>query len=692
VAEQKGFISKDYNQRFHALANRLVLAIVLLFGIMRVATAFSQGAQNEAFITAPTVLIALLVIFVVSQLRLGNPAYYMPLTLYGIYLAASFLMQSFTYYYLMVVLILLLSALYLDRRAMLIYVIISLTVSVVLIALRLPLTSAERPAEMVPFMEMVTKYVMLFGVSSLAYFFTRFISIKNENASRDSDAFEALFATTPNATALIDYKGKVFYLSTSLAELAGLADPKAAVGQVLSDLFEDGQLKELFEEITKVKSYHEETRSVRIGAAEQPRYLKIIADRLHGESEGILIDISDITPVVEARIAAEDTSHAKSTFLANMSHEIRTPMNAIIGMTSIGEQASDPERKDYAFFRIKEASQHLLGVINDVLDMSKIEANKFELSDVPFVFGEMVKRVVDIMRFRVDEKQQRLVLQADPALPSHVSGDDQRLAQVLTNLLANAVKFTPEGGTITVRTRLVSRVDDFAVVRVEVSDTGIGISDEQKKHLFEQFAQAESSTTRKYGGSGLGLSISKSIVEKMGGTVELDSVPGKGSTFSFVVRLRCFDASPSAPVAPVEPELADRGEDGYAGRFRGRCLLLVEDVEINREIVSALLEDTQIDIVYAEDGLKAVEAFTADPQRYDIIFMDVQMPVMDGYDATRRIRELDVPEAKSVPIIALTANVFREDQEKALASGMNGHLGKPLNSQDMFATLNTYLP
>jgi CheY-like chemotaxis protein len=178
----------------------------------------------------------------------------------------------------------------------------------------------------------------------------------------------------------------------------------------------------------------------------------------------------------------------------------------------------------------------------------------------------------------------------------------------------------------------------------------------------------------------------------MGGTVELDSVPGKGSTFSFVVRLRCFDASPSAPVGSVEPEPADRGEDGYTGRFRDCCLLLVEDVEINREIVSALLEDTQIDIVYAEDGLKAVEAFTADPQRYDIIFMDVQMPVMDGYEATRRIRELDVPEAKSVPIIALTANVFREDQEKALASGMNGHLGKPLSSKDMFAALTAYLP
>ncbi|MDR2586891.1 MAG: response regulator [Coriobacteriales bacterium] len=691
MAEQKGFIGKNYNLRFHTLANRLVLVLVLAFGIMRIATALSQGAFNEAVITAPTVLIVVLVIFIVSHMHVGNPAYYMPLVLYAIYLGASLLMQSFTYYYPMTALILMVSALYLNRQATLVYVLVSTVVGALLIGLRLPLTSLERPVETVSVMEMVMNYGMLLSISVVAYVLTRFISIKNESASRDSDAFATYFATTPNATALVDYDGKVFYLSASLSELAGLNDPKDAVGHVLTDLFEDGPFKSLFAELTQIRSYYEDTRPIRIGAAGRLCYLKILADRLRGESEGIFIDITDITPIMEARIAAEETSRAKSAFLANMSHEIRTPMNAIIGMTSVGEQASDPVRKDYAFARIKEASHHLLGVINDILDMSKIEANKLELSEIVFDFEEMVRRVVGIIRFRTDEKGQRLVLNSDPTLPTWLNGDDQRLAQVLTNLLSNALKFTPEDGTITVNTILVSCVDGVATVRVEVKDTGIGISEKQQEHLFEQFEQAESSTTRKYGGTGLGLSISKNIIEKMGGAIGVNSEIGQGSTFFFVVRLRTADASPQPATTHGQSERELLGDNWHQGKFSKYCLLLVEDVEVNREIVSALLEDTHIEIVCAGDGLEAVEKFSAEPERYDIILMDVQMPVMDGYEATRRIRALATPAAKTVPIIALTANVFREDRERALESGMNGHLGKPLDHEEMLTTLNAYL-
>jgi signal transduction histidine kinase/ActR/RegA family two-component response regulator len=691
VAEQKGFIGKDYNLRFHTLANRLVLVLVLAFGVIRVVTALSLGAWREAAVTAPAVLIVVFVVFIVSQLRIGNPAYYMPLLLFVIYIIASFLMRSFTYYYLMTAVILMVSALYLNKRATLIYMMVSLVAGAVLIGLRLPLASVERPASTIPFMEMVMDYAMLLGISIVVYVLTRFISIKNESASRDSDAFETYFATTPNATALVDYEGKVFYLSASLAELAGLNDPKDAVGHVLAELFEDGPFKSLFAELTQIRSYYEDTRPIRIGAAGRLCYLKILADRLRGESEGIFIDITDITPIMEARIAAEENSRAKSAFLANMSHEIRTPMNAIIGMTSVGEQASDPARKDYAFSKIKEASHHLLGVINDILDMSKIEANKLEFSEVVFNFEEMVRRVVGIVRFRADEKGQRLILKSDPAVPQWLRGDDQRLAQVLTNLLSNAIKFTPEDGVITVNITLVSYVDDLATVRVEVSDTGIGVSEEQQEHLFKQFEQAESSTTRKYGGTGLGLSISKNIIERMGGAIGVNSEVGKGSTFFFIVRLHGDGAYAHNAISLEESEPERFDNDWYQGRFSERHLLLVEDVEVNREIVNALLEDTHIKIDCAENGLEAVERFSAEPERYDIIFMDVQMPVMDGYDATRRIRELNAPKAKTVPIIALTANVFREDRERALESGMNGHLGKPLDHAEMLATLNAYL-
>jgi PAS domain S-box-containing protein len=702
MASDKGFIGRDYNARFHALANRLLFGAVAIFGTIRVMAAVSQSAWQEAFITAPTVLIVILLVFVVTQTKRGNPAYYMPLLLYFIYLVASFLMQSFTYYYLVTALILSISLLYLNSRAMLIYIIVTTITGAILIVFRLPLASAERPTELVPFMEMVVDYVLLLGISVFSLAFTVFASNLNKNASRDAEAFETLFATTPNATALVDYEGHVFYLSDSLAQLAGLSDPKQAIGKVLSDLCEEGELKALFTEIIKTRSYYEESHPISIDSGQQ-HYLKVVADRLRGESEGIFIDIIDITPVMEARIAAEEAriaaeeaSLAKSAFLANMSHEIRTPMNAIIGMTAVGEQASNLERKDYAFAKIEKASSHLLGVINDILDMSKIEANKLELSDIVFNFEETVGRVADIIRFRADEKKQRFVRESDPCIPPYLCGDDQRLAQVITNLLGNAVKFTPEGGTITLRTELVTEHDDkrsnFVTLRVMISDTGIGVTEEQKDHLFEQFEQAESSTTRKYGGTGLGLAISKKIVAKMNGSIGVVSAPGEGSTFFFTVKMKCAKTpvgalSEGEAVAPAAPDTA-----GHSGHLKGYRLLLVEDVEVNREIVNALLEDSQIDVDCAEDGLQAVEMFTGNPGRYNIIFMDVQMPVMDGYEATRRIRASDIPEAKTIPIIALTANVFREDIEKALEAGMDGHLGKPLNHKEMLAALSTYLP
>ncbi len=231
-------------------------------------------------------------------------------------------------------------------------------------------------------------------------------------------------------------------------------------------------------------------------------------------------------------------SKRKSAFLANMSHEIRTPMNAIIGMVTIGKSAADVERKDYCFTKIEDASNHLLGVINDILDMSKIEANKFELSETEFEFERMLRRVVNVATFRIDEKRQKFSVNIDHSIPHTFIGDDQRIAQVITNLLGNAVKFTPEQGEISLTVRLKEKADDLCTLQISVSDTGIGISPEQQAKLFQSFEQAESSTTRKYGGTGLGLAISKSIIELMGGKIWIESELNKGSTFFFTIQLR----------------------------------------------------------------------------------------------------------------------------------------------------------
>jgi signal transduction histidine kinase/DNA-binding response OmpR family regulator len=513
---------------------------------------------------------------------------------------------------------------------------------------------------------------------------------------------------------------------------------------------------------------------------------------------------------------AEQASQAKSIFLANMSHEIRTPMNAIIGMTTIAKSSQDIERKEYCLDKIEDASNHLLGVINDILDMSKIEANKFELSFTDFNFEKMLQKVVNVITFRVDEKRLDFTVHIDRNIPQGLYGDDQRLIQVITNLLSNAVKFTPEQGSIRLDTALETEEDGVCTIRISVADSGIGITKEQKTRLFSSFEQADSSTSRKFGGTGLGLAISKRIVNMMNGEIWVESEPGKGSAFTFRVRIKRGRGIEESLLAPgtgwknirglvvddaddireyfseiagqlefflqtasngeealalietngpydiyfvdwqmpgmdgielsrrikekagssvvimisaalwtaIEPEAKAAGVDKFLSKplfpsaiadcisqclgqnklvadagprpeqmdnFTGKRMLLAEDIEVNREILIALLEPASLVIDCAENGVQALSLFMETPENYDLIFMDVQMPEMDGYEATRLIRASGVPNAKTIPIVAMTANVFREDIEKCLAAGMNAHLGKPLVLAEILVILRTYL-
>jgi CheY-like chemotaxis protein len=521
--------------------------------------------------------------------------------------------------------------------------------------------------------------------------------------------------------------------------------------------------------------------------------------------------------LAQAKLDAEAASFAKSNFLANMSHEMRTPMNAIIGMTSLAKSSSDIARKDYCLEKIENASSHLLGVINDVLDMSKIEANKFDLSFTEFNFEKLLQKAVNVINSRVEEKRQNFNVRLDKDIPRMMIGDEQRISQVITNLLSNAVKFTPERGSLWLTIHPVKEEAGLCTIQVDIRDTGIGISEEQQSLLFASFQQADSSISRRFGGTGLGLAISKRIVDMMGGSIWVQSKPGEGSTFSFTMEVRrggettegllnpgvnrdnirilavdddpdvraCFidimerleiagDAVSggeeacavieqkgpydicfvdwkmpgmdgielarrltaqgksgavilmlsAAEWSSVEEEageagvrtflskplfpstLADSindclggespktvGEKGTANQacFQGFRILLAEDIEINREIVLSLLEPTLLDIDCAENGAEAVRLFEDAPDRYRMIFMDVHMPEMDGYEATRRIRALDNAYAKRIPIVAMTANVFQQDIEKCLAAGMNDHIGKPLDFNDVLAKLRKYL-
>jgi signal transduction histidine kinase/ActR/RegA family two-component response regulator len=381
--------------------------------------------------------------------------------------------------------------------------------------------------------------------------------------------------------------------------------------------------------------------------------------------------------------AAEAASRTKSEFLANMSHEIRTPINAVTGMTAIARNSTDITRIHDCLDKIGLASRQLLGLINDILDMSKIEAKKFELAREPFALEAMIRNVGSIIGVRTTEKKQLLLTEVAEDIPKVVLGDEMRLSQILLNLLSNAVKFTPEGGRISLAIRKTGEQDGKAAIEIVVSDTGIGITPEQIGRLFNAFVQADSGTAKRFGGTGLGLAISKSLSELMGGGISVSSVPGEGS--SFTVRVLLEQGSRDIP------GIAHANSPAASYHFEGRTLLLAEDIAINREIVIALLEDTGITIDCAENGKAALEMFSSSPGRYDMIFMDVQMPVMDGYEATRAIRRLDLPRAKTIPIVAMTANAFAEDVENCRKAGMNDHIAKPVDVDALLAMAGKHL-
>ena len=396
----------------------------------------------------------------------------------------------------------------------------------------------------------------------------------------------------------------------------------------------------------------------------------------------------------DALAEAERASKAKTSFLSNMSHEIRTPMNAIIGLNNIAmnEPTASDKVKEY-LEKIGASAQHLLGIINDVLDMSRIETGHMSVLAEEFSFTDSIEQVNTMIGGQCADKGLNYEYSVRGHIDDHYVGDAMKLKQILINILGNAVKFTPEGGTVSFTIEEGRRFDNKAVIKFVMSDTGIGMSEWFMSHLYDAFSQEDMSSTNKYGSTGLGMPITKSLVELMNGHIEVQSEKGKGTTFTVTVTLGTVENAEQIDGDKLAAQAeAENAEEQAVVDLSGKKILLAEDVDVNAEIMMMLLTQKEMLVDRAENGRIALQMFEDhEPGYYDAILMDMRMPEMDGLEATRRIRTTDREDAETIPIIALTANAFDEDIQRSMQAGLNAHLSKPVEPEILYKTLGSLI-
>jgi signal transduction histidine kinase len=463
------------------------------------------------------------------------------------------------------------------------------------------------------------------------------------------------------------------------AELRRRAEDKLRDARVIEPSSEADTKRLLHELEVHQIELEMQNESLREAQADTAQALEHLID-LHGSLEGLVVERT--AELAAARDAAEAANRAKSAFLATMSHELRTPLNGILGMSEAARgRATDPKQREQ-LDKSLVATRHLIAIINDILDMARIESDHLVLDERDFSLSRALEEALAMQQGSADQKGLQLSLEIAPSVPDAVRGDKKRLAQIVLNFVGNAVKFS-ERGAIAVRAVARESGPQRVLLRIEVSDQGPGISAEEQAGLFQPFKQADGSVTRRHGGTGLGLFISKTLARAMGGDVGVESQPLVGSTFWAELHL----ARSAGPLEPALPSTGEPAQQTLARLFSGCRILVAEDEPVNGELMTFLLEDAGLRPELATDGRRALKM--AEEGGYALILMDMQMPVMDGIEATRAIREH--PSLRATPIVALTANAFDEDRRRCLAEGMNDHLAKPVMPELLYQTLLRWL-
>jgi signal transduction histidine kinase/CheY-like chemotaxis protein/HPt (histidine-containing phosphotransfer) domain-containing protein len=689
-----GLPKNDGSTRYYHLANTLAFCSVLLFGIIR----GIEYLDHRDFVSLRFVLIFVLVVLLLLLLlfRVARNArilaFLVPLFVFTAYSAGSIAIGSFNNYFIVYLALCILAGVYFQPKSLFWFILLSNAAIFGIICSGVFWTQGTAVFRM---SELVTGWAVAVCGSTLIYTITQFAWDKNSASVKAEDTFTTLMAATPNLIAMVDELNCINYISKPLAEFAHIWKPELPVGRPILDLFGEMNIKMMISEILESPGYFEDTREiVRNGKA---RYFKIISDKLAGETRGTFIDITDITSVVLSKLEAEAANRSKSAFLATMSHEIRTPLNAIIGLSEIQMQRDLPGEVHTDLEKIYNSGTGLLAIINDILDISKIEAGSFELIPVDYDSPSLINDTVQLNIVRIGSKPIGFEMEIDETLPARLHGDEVRVKQILNNLLSNAFKYTQEGKVI-LRIKWEVRGPDLILIFV-VEDTGRGIKKEDLGKLFSEYSQLDTQANRKIEGTGLGLSITKKLVDMMEGYISVESEYGKGSIFT--ARIRQGIASPEPLGRDMVENLKNfryREERRQNGKRLIRSwmpygkVLVVDDVTTNLDVARGLMQPYGLTIDCVSSGRTAVDRIRQGAVHYDVIFMDHMMPDMDGLEATRIIRnEIGTEYAKTVPIIALTANALAGNEEMFLASGFDDFVSKPIDLMRLDLILNRWI-